>query len=106
MTYKEQLQDPRWQKKRLEILNRDDFKCQYCKSGKITLHVHHLCYLKGLKIWEYDNELLITLCKDHHDLIHDLQKVIAMISLSVIKYKIDLIELNEVIEKIFNHGRT
>ena len=30
MGYSEKLKDPRWQKKRLEILERDNFRCQYC----------------------------------------------------------------------------
>lgn len=30
MTYSQKLRDPRWQKKRLEILERDSFTCQHC----------------------------------------------------------------------------
>ena len=93
MTYKEQIKHPKWQKKRLEILKRDDFKCKYCKSEDKTLNVHHICYISGLKIWEYDNELLITLCEDHHDLIHDLHKVFALIAKEFIFNKTDLIEI-------------
>jgi 5-methylcytosine-specific restriction endonuclease McrA len=90
MTYKEQIKHPKWQKKRLEILQRDGFKCQHCKSTKIILHVHHICYLKGLLIWEYDDELLITLCEDCHDLIHELTKVFALIAKDYILNKRDL----------------
>lgn len=32
--YSQKLLDPRWQRKRLEILQRDDFTCQVC-SDKI-----------------------------------------------------------------------
>jgi len=28
LTYSEKLKDPRWQKKRLEILSRDNFTCE------------------------------------------------------------------------------
>lgn len=100
MTYSEQINHPKWQKKRLEILERDNFTCQYCKSKIKTLHVHHLIYISGVMIWEYDNELLITLCKDHHELIHELSKVIAIISKVIIFNRIDLIELDEIIQKL------
>lgn len=64
--YSELLKDPRWQKKRLEIFNRDEFKCVCCGSGKKTLHVHHQLYISGKKPWEYINGLLITLCDECH----------------------------------------
>lgn len=65
-TYVEKLRDPRWQKKRLEILNRDNFTCQSCFSSEKTLHVHHKIYIKGVEPWDYNNEYLITLCEECH----------------------------------------
>ena len=47
-SYYEKLLDPRWQKKRLEILNRDEFKCRSCGDDKSTLHVHHGYYSEEL----------------------------------------------------------
>jgi len=32
MTYAEQLKSPKWQKKRLNIMERDQFRCQDCGS--------------------------------------------------------------------------
>lgn len=64
--YAQKLLDPRWQRKRLEILNRDDFTCQCCYSKENTLHVHHALYLKGRDPWEYENTLLVTYCEDCH----------------------------------------
>lgn len=64
MNYLEQLQHPKWQKKRLEILNRDNFKCQSCSSEIKSLHVHHFSYNKNP--WDVDNDYLITLCNDCH----------------------------------------
>lgn len=72
ISYKEKLKDPRWQKKRLEILSRDNFKCKKCGDEESTLHVHHYVYLKGLDPWEYKNRDLDTLCKDCHNIIHHL----------------------------------
>lgn len=65
-SYSDRLKDPRWQKKRLEILNRDKFTCQYCFDKKSTLHVHHMAYPKGLDIWDVPNYMLITLCENCH----------------------------------------
>lgn len=69
-TYSEKFRSPKWQKKRLEILERDNFTCQICKSKESTLNVHHGYYEKDKNPWEYENETLYTLCeqchKDHH----------------------------------------
>lgn len=64
MTYKEQLKHPLWQKKRLEIFNRDNFTCQKCSATDKELQVHHLSYSK--LAWEVSNDQLITLCFQCH----------------------------------------
>lgn len=69
-TYAEKLRHPNWQRKRLEILNRDGFKCRLCSSTETTLHVHHLRYIRGRDPWDYGNASLITLCQDCHDYEH------------------------------------
>ena len=66
MTYSEQIKHPKWQKKRLEILERDEFRCTNCDSKDDTLHVHHYLYKKDRKIWEYNNKYLTTLCDECH----------------------------------------
>ena len=66
MTYKEQYKHPKWQKKRLEILNRDEFSCTNCGSDSDNLHVHHYLYHKDKKVWEYENIYLTTFCTDCH----------------------------------------
>ena len=67
MTYQEKLKDPRWQKKRLEILERDEWCCQICYDTESTLHVHHKFYEKGKAPWEYKNDMFATLCADCHE---------------------------------------
>ncbi len=59
MTYQEQLRDPRWQRRRLQILNAADFKCEDCEA-------HHCCYIRGLMAWEYGIELLMCVCDSCH----------------------------------------
>lgn len=66
--YIEKLRDPRWQKKRLEVLNRDNWTCQDCSSTEKTLHVHHKVYFPNTEPWEYDPMHLITLCHECHEL--------------------------------------
>lgn len=65
-SYAEKLKDPRWQRKRLEIMDRDGWKCTLCNSTDTTLAVHHLNYQKGFMPWEYDNSSLVTLCENCH----------------------------------------
>jgi hypothetical protein len=66
MTYSEKLQDPRWQKKRLEIMSRDEFKCVKCSSETNTLTVHHFYYVTGRMPWEYPNGSMATMCRNCH----------------------------------------
>ncbi len=64
--YWEKLRDPRWQKKRLEIMERDDFTCVHCQDNASTLNVHHGFYTKDTEPWDYPDESLRTLCEDCH----------------------------------------
>lgn len=66
-TYYELLKHPKWQKKRLEILASSNFECRNCGDGDSTLHVHHGAYLKGLKPWEYDDDMYHVLCEECHN---------------------------------------
>jgi hypothetical protein len=66
-TYSEKLKDPRWQRKRLKIMQRDDFTCTLCGDSKSTLNVHHWEY-KG-EPWDVDNDNLSTVCVTCHELI-------------------------------------
>jgi len=63
--YAEKLKDPRWQKKRLEVMERDGFACRDCLDDKSTLNVHHCHYSKG-DPWDTDSKFLMTLCEDCH----------------------------------------
>jgi len=74
MRYAEKLKNPKWQKKRLEILQRDDFKCQFCKSTENTLHIHHEVYKRGSEPCDYPNSVLKTLCHKCHSVVEFLKK--------------------------------
>lgn len=64
--YWQLLRDPRWQRKRLEIMERAGFQCEECRAADKTLNVHHTHYVKGRKPWEYQNTDLRCLCEDCH----------------------------------------
>lgn len=72
--YSEQYKHPKWQKKRLEILELHKYTCEKCNNEEKTLHVHHTRYIKGRNIWEYDNDIFECLCEDCHKKIHDKTK--------------------------------
>jgi protein-arginine kinase activator protein McsA len=82
-TYYEKLKDPRWQKKRLEVFERDNFKCTQCGNPKDTLAVHHGYYSK-LDPWEYRMDTLHTVCDSCHEqfesIKHDLHLEIGKLS--------------------------
>lgn len=69
-TYSEKLRDPKWQKKRLEILQMENFTCQWCGDKESTLHVHHFCYQKGKEPWDYEPCDLGALCENCHTFEH------------------------------------
>lgn len=65
MKYSEKLRDPRWQKKRLKIFERDGFTCCRCGDSNEELQVHHLKYTSNP--WDESDINLITLCKTCHE---------------------------------------
>jgi hypothetical protein len=67
--WKEQYLHPNWQRRRLEIMTRDGFKCMICGNKKESLHVHHNTY-DGKYIWECSMRSMITLCTTCHELFH------------------------------------
>lgn len=69
-TYVELLRDPRWQKKRLEILASADWQCEICSDDESTLHIHHKEYFSGRDIWDYERNQLACLCSSCHEAYH------------------------------------
>ena len=56
--------DPRWQRLRLQVMDRDLWRCVACGDTKSTLHVHHKLYCGD--IWDSPPEDLQTLCNSCH----------------------------------------
>lgn len=72
--YTEKLRDPRWQKRRLEVFNRENFTCQCCGTKEETLHVHHLVYRKD-EPWESPDSDLECLCESCHEFREDFNQI-------------------------------
>ena len=65
-SYSDKLKDPRWQKKRLEIMQRDKWRCKLCGDTETQLQVHHKEYINGNDPWDYPNKMLVTICEHCH----------------------------------------
>ena len=76
--------DPRWQKVRLRIMERDSFECSACGDKESTLHVHHKKYDKGKRIWETEDKDLITLCENCHERVEQFVQSMRMIGDTII----------------------
>lgn len=74
MTYAEKFKDPRWQKKRLEILKQHGFECTNCGGKDEELNVHHKFYKKDTAPWEYEDDELTVFCKTCHESWHAAKK--------------------------------
>jgi 5-methylcytosine-specific restriction endonuclease McrA len=79
--YSEQRRDIRWQKKRLEIMERDGWRCVICGHGEgetgFILNVHHVVYSRHCEMWELNNDVYQTLCEGCHELRQELTDKIA-----------------------------
>ena len=86
-SYSEKLKSPKWQKKRLEIMNLRGFKCDKCGNEDEQLNVHHRFYIKGREPWEYDNDVFQVLCNKCHKIEHEKKDMV----IEVIPEKYDLL---------------
>ena len=66
MEYSEKLKDPRWQKLRLKVFERDNWECRWCNNTIATLTVHHLYYEKDKEPWDYPLDAFLTVCEPCH----------------------------------------
>jgi hypothetical protein len=72
-SYSQMLRHPRWQAKRLEVMQRAGFACESCGDTETTLNVHHVLYRKGAAPWEYEARDLVCLCERCHAEFHNVK---------------------------------
>ena len=76
--YAERLKDVRWQKKRLEILERAGWQCEDCGAAEgVCLNVHHQWYTSGAMPWEYENGCFVAVCEDCHKTREEMKRFVA-----------------------------
>lgn len=90
LTYYEKLRDPRWQKKRLEVMQENNFSCELCGDSTTTLNVHHKEYFKDWEPWNYTNSQLACLCEPCHENQHS--------NLDMLKLACSVLNIEERIE--------
>jgi hypothetical protein len=73
-TYAEKLKDPRWQRKRLEVFSRDNFRCRICQDHERTLHLHHIKYTTK-DPWDEPDSNLRTICERCHSEVHNKESI-------------------------------
>lgn len=85
LSYYELLKDPRWQRKRLEVMQECRFTCEECDATDKTLNIHHTYYLKDRDPWDYPYHALRCYCEDchkkHQDMILEIQKAIGALTI-------------------------
>ena len=69
-SYSKDLSSSKWQRKRLQIFDRDLWTCRLCTDERSTLAVHHMQYVG--KPWQAPDDKLKTVCHHCHDAIHAL----------------------------------
>lgn len=78
--YRSLLNEDLWYQCRKKILRRDGYACRNCGSSE-QLQVHHIQYHVYVDTglwkdpWDYDDKLLVTLCRKCHKLGHLQHKV-------------------------------
>lgn len=66
------LLDRRWQRKRLEVFDGANWKCEKCGDfrDEIPLHAHHIEYLPGKEPWSYPPGKIVSVCEFCHQEAH------------------------------------
>jgi 5-methylcytosine-specific restriction endonuclease McrA len=72
--YSQMLRDPRWQRKRLEVMKRAEFCCEACGDKSEELNVHHKYYDRGVAPWDYPVSAYQCLCCSCHKYVSTQQK--------------------------------
>jgi hypothetical protein len=87
-TYSEKLKDPRWQRRRLHMLEAAGWKCSGCQAEDKTLHVHHKLYRKGADPWEYSDDELAVLCEGCHGRDHAARDLLDSVLVNLTGYEL------------------
>lgn len=70
-SFSAQYRDERWIQRAKQFRRNFGNFCQSCKQSNKPIHVHHLNYSPGVRLWDAEDQDLCLLCKDCHDSIHE-----------------------------------
>ena len=85
--------DPRWLRRREEVLERDEHQCRSCEArgAGAVLQVHHIYYESGRAPWDYEDDMLVTWCARCHKARHETQRRLLLALASREHYVTDMI---------------
>lgn len=90
--------DPRWQKKRLEVLERAEWHCENCGDSESELQVHHGFYESNRKPWEYEPTAYFALCESCHEEGDRARRLIKSAGMLPLEFQIKLADLIQVLQ--------
>lgn len=72
--YSDFLRTPYWKAISAYVKSRNEYKCEICRKGDTTLHIHHPNYkIHGYELQYYNRMQLKCLCSDCHRKFHEIQ---------------------------------
>ncbi len=108
--YAAKFRDPQWQRRRLEIMQLDNFSCIKCGEKEKTLNVHHKFYNFGQEPWEYPDCALVTLCEECHEIEDEARREIPLQFLETLAIKgwlnSEMSDLIVLLDMILSYGDT
>lgn len=69
-SFNAQFKDPRWAEFSDGIKRERGHYCEICRRQDVILEAHHIFYEPTLKLWEYEKEAIIVLCRGCHKAMH------------------------------------
>jgi hypothetical protein len=89
-SFADRFKDPRWLRRRDEIIAAADYQCQDCGAAD-TLEVH-ICYFeKGCEPWEYPDEAYRCICAEDRAIRRPLEKELRKIFASFTAAELDIL---------------
>jgi hypothetical protein len=93
--YEEKLRHPKWQRRRLEIMELAGWQCEICGDTEEEFHIHHTGY-SGREPWDSPDEELWCLCTTCHTLSHlKEEKIVAFLGSREPKREIVMVHYDE-----------
>ncbi len=70
--------DPQWEALKLDVVRRESFRCESCRSPVGTAQVRHAYTVSGRPCWDYPDHALYATCDECHAKLEKLQQILAL----------------------------